>query len=98
MNRRDFLRLAGGGLAVGSVALAAACRPAAPSSSNGSSSTSSASTAAPGQQSVTRGGTLSIGMTAGNVPIPSTPPDQGGEGARFVGLNIYNALTQYNVE
>ncbi len=39
-----------------------------------------------------------MAMTAGNIPIPNTPPDQGAEGSRFVGLNIYNALTQLNVD
>ncbi|MBV9577914.1 MAG: twin-arginine translocation signal domain-containing protein [Chloroflexi bacterium] len=97
MNRRDFLRFAGAGFAVGAVALVAACQPSTPASS-GSASSADAPTAAPGQQSTTRGGELIIGMTAGNVPIPNTPPDQGGEGSRFVGYNIYNALTQLNVE
>ncbi len=97
MHRRDFLRFAGASFAVGGVALVAACQPSTPSSS-GSAPTSAAATAAPGQQSGAKGGELIIGMTAGNIPIPNTPPDQGGEGSRFVGYNIYNSLTQLNVE
>lgn len=41
------------------------------------------------------GGTLVIGMTAGNVPLPNTPPDQGFEGRRFVGYQIYDALFRW---
>lgn len=44
------------------------------------------------------GGTLRIGMTASNVPIPNTPADNGGEGRRFVGLQIYDALVRENTE
>src|SRR3954452_19043948 len=102
MNRRDFLRLAGGGAAVSAVALVAACGPASsppPSSSaSGETSTSSGAAAAPGQQSRTSGGELIVAMSAGNIPIPNTPTTEGGEGSRFVGLNIYNALTQLNAE
>lgn len=44
------------------------------------------------------GGVLRIGMTAGNVPFPATPPNEGFEGRRFVGYQIYDALFRYNVE
>jgi len=44
------------------------------------------------------GGTLVIGMTAGNIPYPDTPPDQGFEGRRFVGYQIYDALTRFNLD
>jgi peptide/nickel transport system substrate-binding protein len=105
MNRRHFLRFTGGGLGLGAaVALLAACGPSsAPSSpsassSAGSGSTAAGATAAPGQQSQTSGGELIVAMSAGNIPIPNTPTTEGGEGSRFVGLNIYNALTQLNVE
>ncbi|HEY9291403.1 MAG TPA: ABC transporter substrate-binding protein [Microlunatus sp.] len=43
-------------------------------------------------------GILKIAMTAGNIPFPSTPPDQGYEGYRFVGNNIYDALTRLNLD
>ena len=42
------------------------------------------------------GGTLRIGMTATNVPIPDTPTTEGGEGSRFVGTQIYEGLTRLN--
>jgi peptide/nickel transport system substrate-binding protein len=98
MNRREFLRIAGGGVTIGAVALAAACRPTAPTTSSSSTPTSAGAIAAPGQQSRTKGGNLLVGTSAGNVPIPSTPPDNGAEGSRFVGFSIYNALLQLNVE
>jgi peptide/nickel transport system substrate-binding protein len=44
------------------------------------------------------GGTLRIAMSAGNIPFPATPPDQGYEGYRFVGNNIYDGLTKYNLD
>src|ERR1700712_342607 len=44
------------------------------------------------------GGTLRIAMSAANVPFPSTPPNQGYEGYRFVGNNIYDALTRLNLD
>ena len=37
-------------------------------------------------------------MSAGNIPIPDVSPDQGYEGYRFVGNNIYDALTRLNLE
>jgi peptide/nickel transport system substrate-binding protein len=43
------------------------------------------------------GGTLRIAMSASNIPFPATPPDQGYEGYRFVGNNIYDGLTKYNL-
>jgi peptide/nickel transport system substrate-binding protein len=42
------------------------------------------------------GGTLVIGMSAGNVPFPNTPPNEGAEGRRFVGNMIYDSLTKLN--
>lgn len=44
------------------------------------------------------GGTLRIAMSAGNVPFPSTPPNEGYEGYRFVGNNIYDGLTRYDLD
>ncbi len=43
------------------------------------------------------GGTLRIGMTAGNLPFPNTPPNEGFEGRRFVGYQIYDALYAYDL-
>lgn len=44
------------------------------------------------------GGVLRIAMSAGNIPFPSTPPNEGYEGFRFVGNNIYDALTRFNLD
>ncbi|WP_114559304.1 ABC transporter substrate-binding protein [Desertihabitans aurantiacus] len=48
--------------------------------------------------SSTSGGTLQIAMSAANIPFPSTPPNQGYEGYRFVGNNIYDALTRLDLD
>jgi len=95
VNRRDFLRLASGSALVGPVALLVACSPSAPAAPT---SGATAAKATPGQTSKTSGGTLLVGMSAGNVPYPNTPPNEGAEGSRFVGFQIYNALLQLNVE
>ena len=44
------------------------------------------------------GGVLRIGMSAGNIPFPNTPPNEGFEGRRFVGYQIYDALFRWTVE
>jgi peptide/nickel transport system substrate-binding protein len=44
------------------------------------------------------GGTLTIGMSSGNIPFPNTPPNEGYEGFRFVGNNIYDALTAFDLD
>jgi peptide/nickel transport system substrate-binding protein len=44
------------------------------------------------------GGTLIIGMSARNVPVPETPPTEGGEGYRFVGNSIFDALTRWDLD
>ena len=38
------------------------------------------------------GGTLRVAMTAGDIPVTTGNPDQGFEGYRFVGYNLYDAL------
>lgn len=38
------------------------------------------------------GGTLIVAMTAGDIPVTTGNPDQGFEGYRFVGYNLYDAL------
>ncbi len=38
------------------------------------------------------GGTLTVAMTAGDVPVTTGNPDQGFEGYRFVGYNLYDGL------
>ena len=42
-------------------------------------------------------GTLTVAMTAGDLPITTGVPDQGFEGERFVGLNLYDALTGWDL-
>lgn len=43
------------------------------------------------------GGTLIIGMSATNIPIPNTPPDNGFEGRRWVGYQIYDGLANWDL-
>ncbi len=44
------------------------------------------------------GGTLTIAMSAGNVPYPNTPPNEGFEGRRFVGYQIYDGILNFNLD
>jgi peptide/nickel transport system substrate-binding protein len=60
--------------------------------STGADTTTAATSGASGS-----GGTLRIGMTAGNLPFPNTPPNEGFEGRRFVGNQIYDALFAYDL-
>lgn len=43
------------------------------------------------------GGTLRIGMTANDVPLTWGQPDNGFEGFRFVGLQLYDALINWDL-
>ena len=43
------------------------------------------------------GGTLVVGMTAGDLPITTGNPDQGFEGYRFVGYNLYDTLIGWDL-
>ena len=43
------------------------------------------------------GGTLTVGMTAGDLPVTTGNPDQGFEGYRFVGYNLYDALLLWDL-
>jgi peptide/nickel transport system substrate-binding protein len=43
------------------------------------------------------GGTLVIGMTAGDLPLMQGNPDQGFEGYRFVGYNLYDSLVLWDL-
>ena len=42
-------------------------------------------------------GTLIVGMTAGDIPVVTGNPDQGFEGYRFVGYNLYDALLLWDL-
>jgi peptide/nickel transport system substrate-binding protein len=43
------------------------------------------------------GGVLTVGMTAGDIPATTGNPDQGAEGLRFVGFNLYDALVLWDL-
>ena len=43
------------------------------------------------------GGTLTVGMTAGDLPVTTGNPDQGFEGYRFVGYNLYDGLLLWDL-
>jgi len=43
------------------------------------------------------GGTLTVGMTAGDLPVTTGNPDQGFEGYRFVGYNLYDSLVLWDL-
>jgi peptide/nickel transport system substrate-binding protein len=43
------------------------------------------------------GGVLRVGMTAGDLPITTGNPDQGFEGYRFVGYNLYDSLVLWDL-
>jgi len=47
--------------------------------------------------SVYASGTLTVGMTAGDIPVTTGNPDQGFEGYRFVGYNLYDALLLWDL-
>src|SRR5262249_56581387 len=44
-----------------------------------------------------KGGTLRIGMTAADIPYTAGIPDQGFEGYRFVGYQLYDALVRWDL-
>src|SRR5215469_14935099 len=45
----------------------------------------------------TAGGMLRVAMTAGDIPVTTGNPDQGFEGYRFVGYNLYDALLLWDL-
>lgn len=51
-----------------------------------------------GAASASTPGVLKIAMTASNIPLTGTYPDNGAEGFRFVGFNLYDGLTHYNLD
>src|SRR5580692_7976035 len=50
--------------------------------------------AAPGARAQ---GVLKVGMTAADLPITTGNPDQGFEGYRFVGYNLYDSLIEWDL-
>jgi len=43
-------------------------------------------------------GVLRVAMTSSNIPLTGTYPDNGYEGMRFVGQNLYDGLTRLNLD
>ena len=43
------------------------------------------------------GGRLTVAMTAGDIPVTTGNPDQGFEGYRFVGYNLYDGLMLWDL-
>jgi peptide/nickel transport system substrate-binding protein len=41
--------------------------------------------------------TVTVAMTAGDIPITTGIPDQGSEGVRFVGYSLYDALVLFDL-
>src|SRR5260221_4608539 len=50
-----------------------------------------------GAGSADAAGTLTVGMTAGDLPVTTGNPDQGFEGYRFVGYNLYDSLVLWDL-
>jgi peptide/nickel transport system substrate-binding protein len=107
MKRRTLLQMMG--VTVGADLIAAACgssnshsgngnAPVATGGSGGAATPTAASASSAPVNNNGSGGTLRIAMSAGNIPIPDTAPDQGFEGYRFVGFQIYDPLVKFNVE
>ena len=42
-------------------------------------------------------GTLRVGMTASDIPLTTGQTDQGGEGMRFIGYTLYDALINWDL-
>ena len=75
--------------------------PAAPAAAGAAKPASGETPTNSGDQALDRsgsGGTLVVGMSAGNLPYPNTPPNEGGEGQRFVGLQIYDPLIRPDLD
>src|SRR6266446_8209561 len=51
----------------------------------------------PAAEAQGRGGVLRIGMTAADIPYTPGQPDQGGEGYRFIGYQLYDALINWDL-
>jgi peptide/nickel transport system substrate-binding protein len=44
-----------------------------------------------------KAGVLRVAMTAGDIPLTTGQPSQGGEGVRFMGITLYDGLTRYDL-
>jgi ABC-type transport system substrate-binding protein len=63
----------------------------------GSLSLGAASALHPLVANAQEGGTLRIGMTLSDIPVPNGQTDQGAEGMRFIGLTVFDALIQWDL-
>lgn len=50
-----------------------------------------------GAQPLLAQGTLRVGMTASDIPLTTGQTDQGGEGMRFIGYTLYDALINWDL-
>jgi len=66
------------------------------SEAGGSGGTGTSTTGEASADTGGSGGTLRIAMSAGNVPIPDQFTTEGGEGVRFVGVNVYDSLLNWD--
>ena len=51
----------------------------------------------PAAEAQARGGVLRIGMTAADIPYTGGQPDQGFEGFRFIGFQLYDGLVRWDL-
>lgn len=51
----------------------------------------------PGARAQSTAGTLRVAMTAGDIPLTTGQPSQGGEGVRFMGITVYDGLTRWDL-
>jgi peptide/nickel transport system substrate-binding protein len=99
--RRSAVRRIGV-LAIGAALVAAACG--GDSDGGGAADEPAAGTGAtaqsgtPADSAAGTGGTLRIAMTAANIPIPDQFVTEGGEGVRFVGVNVYDRLLNWDTQ
>lgn len=96
MTRRRFL--VGAATLLGATALEA-CGGSSGGSKNATSSGATPSTQAAGSTQAGTGGTLIVAMTASELPGLDTImyQSQGGEGGRFVGVQLYDGLLKFNL-
>ncbi len=100
MSRRSLIRGAAFGSAGVATLLALGCGGSGTSSSSSSASAAKSKSGAFPDRTLDGngfGGTLIIAMTATNLPIPDTQVTEGGEGSRFVGVQLYHGLTRFDL-
>lgn len=85
-------------LALGAAFVVASCGDSSPASESDSAPGAAGTETSGGSDAAAEGsgGTLRIAMTAANVPIPEQFVTEGGEGIRFVGVNVYDRLLNWD--